>query len=171
MDLLIAAFSLIAKRYQDCELVIVGDGPEKEALIRKAIDLGLRNRILFTGAVYDPIELAQYMNESSVYVLAGMGGLSINDAMCFSLPIICSVCDGTERDLVVDGVNGYFFEENDVNSLVEKINLILSDPSKAVEMGRKSLQIIKENVNLNTFTNMYIAALDYAIGRQDMGVN
>ena len=97
------------------------------------------------------------MNESSVYVLAGMGGLSINDAMCFSLPIICSVCDGTERDLVVDGVNGYFFEENDVNSLVEKINLILSDPSKAVEMGRKSLQIIKENVNLNTFTNMYIA--------------
>ena len=171
VDLLIAAFSLIAKRYQDCELVIVGDGPEKEALIRKAIDLGLRNRILFTGAIYDPIELAQYMNESSVYVLAGMGGLSINDAMCFSLPIICSVCDGTERDLVVDGVNGYFFEENDVNSLVEKINLILSDPSKAVEMGRKSLQIIRENVNLNTFANMYIAALDYTIGRQDMGVN
>ena len=135
----------------------------KEALIRKAIDLGLRNRILFTGAIYDPIELAQYMNESSVYVLAGMGGLSINDAMCFSLPIICSVCDGTERDLVVDGVNGYFFEENDVNSLVEKINLILSDSLKATQMGEKSLQTIKERVNLNTFAKVYREAIEFAV--------
>ncbi|ETK12582.1 hypothetical protein T235_08430 [Tannerella sp. oral taxon BU063 isolate Cell 8/11] len=109
VDLLIKAFSLIVERYRDSELVIVGDGPEKDALIKRAIDLGLRDKIIFTGAVYDLIELAQYMNESSVYVLAGMGGLSINDAMCFSLPIICSVCDGTEKDLVFEGENGFFF--------------------------------------------------------------
>ena len=64
------------------------------------------------------------MNESTVYVLAGMGGLSINDAMCFSLFVICLVCDGTEKDLVADGVNGYFFKEGDANDLVDKISLI-----------------------------------------------
>ena len=163
VDLLIMAFSSIVERYRDSELVIVGDGPERESLIKKAIDLGLRDKILFTGAVYDPIELAQYMNESSVYVLAGMGGLSINDAMCFSLPIICSVCDGTEKDLVLEGDNGFFFKEDDVADLAEKLNWMLSDLSKAMRMGEKSLQIIKERVNLDTFANMYKEALDYAI--------
>ncbi len=165
VDLLILAFNLIAKKHQDCELVIVGEGPEKKRLIKMAADLGISDKILFTGAVYDLIKLGQYMRESSLYVLAGMGGLSINDAMCFSLPIVCSVCDGTERDLLLDGENGYFFREDDVDDLVQKIDLILSDPSKAVEMGRKSLQIIRENANLNSFTNMYIEALYHAIGR------
>ena len=161
--LLIKAFSLIVERYRDSELVIVGDGPEKDALIKRSIDLGLRDKIIFTGAVYDLIELAQYMNESSVYVLAGMGGLSINDAMCFSLPIICSVCDGTEKDLVFEGENGFFFKEDDVADLTEKLNWILSDLPKAVQMGEKSLQIIKERANLDVFSNMYKKALSYAV--------
>ena len=163
VDLLIKAFSLIVERYRDSELVIVGDGPEKDALIKRAIDLGLRDKIIFTGAVYDLIELAQYMNESSVYVLAGMGGLSINDAMCFSLPIICSVCDGTEKDLVFEGENGFFFKEDDVADLTEKLNWILSDLPRAAQMGEKSLQIIKERVNLDVFSNMYKKALSYAV--------
>ena len=163
VDLLIKAFSLIVERYRDSELVIVGDGPEKDALIKRSIDLGLRDKIIFTGAVYDLIELAQYMNESSVYVLAGMGGLSINDAMCFSLPIICSVCDGTEKDLVFEGENGFFFKEDDVADLTEKLNWILSDLPKAVQMGKKSLQIIKERANLDVFSNMYKKALSYAV--------
>ena len=113
--------------------------------------------------MYDLIELAQYMNESSVYVLAGMGGLSINDAMCFSLPIICSVCDGTEKDLVFEGENGFFFREDDVADLTEKLIWILSDLPKAVQMGKKSLQIIKERANLDVFSNMYKKALSYAV--------
>ena len=166
VDLLILAFSSIAKRFRDSELVIIGDGPEKDTLIRRAIDLGLRDKILFTGAVYDPIELAQYMNESSVYVLAGMGGLSINDAMCFSLPIICSVCDGTEKDLVLEGENGFFFKEDDVADLTEKLNWILSDLPKAMQMGKRSFQIIKERANLDIFSDMYKRALNYAVQHQ-----
>ena len=128
-----------------------------------AVNLGLSDKILFTGAIYDPMELGQYMRGASLYVLAGMGGLSINDAMCFSLPIICSVCDGTERDLVRDGVNGFFFKENDVVDLSQKMYLILSNPPMAEEMGKKSLQIIMERANIDTFTKMYRSALDYAM--------
>lgn len=68
----------------------------------------MTDSIRFIGAVYDPEKLGAYMNESTVYVLAGMGGLSINDAMTYGMPVLCSVCDGTERDLVIDGKNGFF---------------------------------------------------------------
>ena len=111
VDLLLEAFSMLAPEYVEAELVIVGDGPELESLKDQASKLGLMSKISFVGAIYDPLVLGKYMDDSTVYVLAGMGGLSINEAMCYSLPIICSVCDGTEKDLVVDGENGFYFFE------------------------------------------------------------
>ena len=106
------------------------------------------------------------MHESSVYVLAGMGGLSINDAMCFSLPVICSVCDGTEKDLITDGVNGYIFQEGNVDSLAYKIDLVLSDRTKAKVMGEASYRVIKEKINLETVSQRYIDAFNYVISKQ-----
>ena len=55
--------------------------------------------------------LAKCFMKAQVYVLAGMGGLSINEAMCYSLPIVCSVCDGTEKHLVYENKNGHFFRD------------------------------------------------------------
>ena len=161
VDLLIDAFNIVVKQIPDAELVIVGDGPEKEILEKQVQVLGLEEKIVFTGAIHDAFLLGQHMNESSVYVLAGMGGLSINEAMCYSLPIVCSVCDGTERDLITDGVNGYFFKENDVNSLSEKIETLLLNPKEAAAMGERSLKIIKEKINTETVSQRFIDAFEY----------
>lgn len=132
VDLLIEAFARTLTQYPDSELVIVGNGPELDNLKKQAASLGLplrskeengvdgRGCVRFIGAVYDPKELGAYMNEATVYVLAGMGGLSINDAMTYALPVVCSVCDSTERDLVTDGRNGLFFRDGDADSLTEK---------------------------------------------------
>ena len=65
--------------------------------------------------------------------------------------------------MVRDGVNGFFFKENDVVDLSQKMYLILSNPPMAEEMGKKSLQIIMERANIDTFTKMYRSALDYAM--------
>ncbi len=165
VDLLLQAYKSVADRYPDSELVIIGDGPEKENLIQQSADLGLADKTVFTGAIYDPLILGQYMNESTVYVLAGMGGLSINDAMCFSLPVICSVCDGTEKDLVINGVNGYFFKEGDANDLANKIDLILSDTDTAKRMGIAGCEVIENKININTVTQRYIDAFNYAMSQ------
>ena len=110
---MIEAFWKVAADYPEAELVIVGDGPELDNLRQQANDLQLADSIRFIGAVYDPKTLGAYMNESSIYVLAGMGGLSINDAMTYGMPVLCAVCDSTERDLVKEGKNGYFFKDGD----------------------------------------------------------
>ncbi|MCI1682366.1 MAG: glycosyltransferase [Bacteroides sp.] len=116
--------------------------------------------VRFIGAVYDPKELGAYMNESTVYVLAGMGGLSINDAMSYGMPIICSVCDSTERDLVVDGKNGFIFREGDVYSLVDKLEYLFDHPQRCEEMGVESERIIREKINIETVSNRYIRAFE-----------
>lgn len=170
VDLLIAAFARTLTQYPDAELVIVGNGPELDNLKKQAAALGLplrskeengvdeRGCVRFIGAVYDPKELGAYMNEATVYVLAGMGGLSINDAMTYALPVVCSVCDSTERDLVTDGRNGLFFRDGDADSLTEKILQLLASPQECRRMGQESERIIREQINIDTVSERYLKA-------------
>ncbi|WP_287641674.1 glycosyltransferase family 4 protein [Bacteroides sp.] len=170
VDLLIEAFARTLTQYPDAELVIVGNGPELNNLKNQATSLGLplrskeengvdgRGCVRFIGAVYDPKELGAYMNEATVYLLAGMGGLSINDAMTYALPVVCSVCDSTERDLVTDGRNGLFFRDGDADSLTEKILQLLASPQECRRMGQESERIIREQINIDTVTERYLKA-------------
>lgn len=158
VDLLMDAFTKVLKEFPDAELVVVGDGPEREPLGRQARALGITDRILFTGGVYDPKTIGAYMSASAVYVLAGMGGLSINDAMAYGLPVICSVCDGTERDLVTHNGNGLFFQENNADDLSEKIALLLRNPALRLKMGDASLRMIEERINLESVSDRYLDA-------------
>lgn len=170
VDLLIEAFARTLTQYPNAELVIVGNGPELDNLKKQATALGLplrskeengvdgRGCVRFIGAVYDPKELGAYMNEATVYVLAGMGGLSINDAMTYALPVVCSVCDSTERDLVTDGRNGLFFRDGDADSLTEKILQLLASPQECRRMGQESERIIREQINIDTVSERYLKA-------------
>ena len=155
VDLLIHAVKKLVNSFPTLQLVIIGDGPEKEYLMNQADNEGVADHILFTGAIHEPRMLGMYMNESAIYVLAGMGGLSINDAMAYGLPIVCSVCDSTERDLVEDGKNGFFFKENDVDSLVQILERLLRSPELCKQMGEKSKQIIESKINLETVSSLY----------------
>lgn len=158
VDLLIEALPKVIAQFPDTELVIVGDGPELENLKQQAEQLNLSSYIRFAGSVYKPEVLGAYMNESAVYVLAGMGGLSINDAMTYGMPVICSVCDSTERDLVTDGKNGFFFKAGDANSLAEKITTLFSSPELCEKMRKESQRIILEEINIDTVSQRYLDA-------------
>lgn len=162
VDLLIQSVAQLSKTYPQIELLVAGYGPEEKALKELALKLGVPQRVKFLGGIYDPFTLGQYLNESQIYILAGMGGLSINDAMCFAKPIICSVADGTEKQLVRDGENGYYFENGNLEDLVRKISQLLSDPMKIESFGNRSLEIIQKEVNIHTVLDAYIKAFEFA---------
>ena len=157
-EVLIEAFRKVAADYPEAELVIVGDGPELDNLRQQANDLQLADSIRFIGAVYAPKTLGAYMNESSIYVLAGMGGLSINDAMTYGMPVLCAVCDSTERDLVMEGKNGYFFKDGDADSLADRIREMFESPERCKEMGKESERMIREKINMETVSERYLKA-------------
>ena len=80
---------------------IVGDGPERGQLEAAAASMGLSD-VRFFGARYDDVSL--YFLMADLFVLPGLGGLAINQAMMHGLPVVCGPADGTERDLF-DGGN------------------------------------------------------------------
>jgi glycosyltransferase involved in cell wall biosynthesis len=165
VDMLIQSIKDLLPVFPDIELVVVGFGPEEESLKSFATELGVADHIRFVGGVYDSVTLGRYLHNSSVYMLGGMGGLSINDAMCFAKPVICSVADGTEKRLVRDGYNGYYFENNNQDSLNHTIRKILAEPEKIRTFGINSLKIIKEEVNIHTVLREYDVAFQYVLNK------
>lgn len=166
VDMLITAVANLKSKYPDIELLVVGDGPEKANLELQAENLNIKDSVNFLGGVYNANLFGQYIMSSGIYVLAGMGGLSINDAMIFGLPVICSVCDGTEKYLVREGYNGLFFKEGNQQDLEKKISYLFDDPSLRESMGQNSAKIIEEEINIKNVVNRYINAFVTIAGNE-----
>jgi glycosyltransferase involved in cell wall biosynthesis len=165
VDLLIDALEKLKIQFPNIELLVVGKGPEEENLQRQTTLLGLQNHVRFVGGVYEIAILGQYFMASSIYVLAGMGGLSINEAMCFGLPVVCSEADGTERELVRENQNGHFFEDGNLESLRNQLEKMLSNLAKTKQMGIESERIIKEEINIHTVLKKYVDTFEYVINQ------
>ncbi len=163
---LIDAIALLQQDFPEIELIIIGKGKEEDNLRKQAKQLGIEKHVRFLGGIYDNETLGRYLNISSIYVLAGMGGLSINQAMAFGKPVICSTADGTETRLVKDGYNGFYFKDDDIHDLAKKIRIILSDKELCKKMGENSLKIIDEDVNVHKVIKEYVAAFNFVAGSQ-----
>jgi glycosyltransferase involved in cell wall biosynthesis len=161
VHLIIEAMEFLKGKFPNIELVIIGTGPETDNLKQLAADSGLEQNLRFVGGVYNNETLGKYFLASQIYVLAGMGGLSINEAIAFGKPVVCSIADGTEKALVTEGLNGYYFKDDDALDLAKKIELLLSIPEKAEEMSANSLSVIANKINIHTVIKGYVEAFNY----------
>ncbi len=161
VDLLIEAAARLKSEIPNIELIVIGKGKELENLKQQSQTLKVEENVKFVGAIYDDQEIGRYMQASSIYILAGMGGLSINQAMMFAKPVICSIADGTERHLVRDGFNGYYFENGNAEDLASKIKSLLLDADKVKKFGANSLSIIENEVNINTVLSKFLDAFNF----------
>lgn len=152
VDLLLGACAEI----QNVRLVIVGDGPEREALERLAGEIYPSAE--FAGAKHGA-ELKAYFAEADLFVLPGTGGLAVQEAMSYGLPVIVAQGDGTQDDLVREG-NGWQIPPDDFEALVAAMKDALSDTARLRRMGEESYRIVKEEINLETMAERFVTALN-----------
>jgi glycosyltransferase involved in cell wall biosynthesis len=137
------------------ELVIVGDGPDRPRL--QALAQTLYPPAAFTGALYDDALEAQF-RQADLFVLPGTGGLAMQQAMSFGLPVIAAEADGTQANLVRPG-NGWQIQPNNVDALRTALQQALSDIAALRKMGAESYRIVAEEVNLDKMVSVFIQAL------------
>lgn len=141
------------------ELVLVGDGPARERLT--AIATQYYPETQFTGALYDKALETQFC-KADLFVLPGTGGLAIQQAMSFGLPIIAAEADGTQGDLVRPN-NGWQIPSDNIQALTETLCEALSDNDQLRQMGRESYRIVSEEVNLDQMVDVFINAVNRSI--------
>lgn len=144
------------------ELVIVGEGPVKEELETMAKQVYPSAQ--FTGAKFGQ-ELEALFNSADLFVLPGTGGLAIQQAMSYGLPIIAAEADGTQDDLVRQG-NGWQIPAGDLKALQHTLAQALGEPSRLRLMGAESYRIVYDEINLEKMVLTFMDAIDYVQSRK-----
>ncbi len=152
VDLLLGACAEI----QNVRLVIVGDGPDREAFEELAAEIYPSAE--FVGAKHGA-ELKAHMEEADLFVLPGTGGLAVQEAMSYGLPVIVAQGDGTQDDLVRKE-NGWQIPPDDFDALVAAMKDALSDTARLRKMGAESFRIVKEEINIEKMVDVFAAALN-----------
>jgi glycosyltransferase involved in cell wall biosynthesis len=156
IDRLIEAAALLRDRKVDVVVTIVGDGPSSEPL--KALADQLQAPVKFLGRLTGDA-LAEVGRKADLFVLPGLGGLAIQEAMTWGLPVIVSQADGTELDLVQD--NGWIIEKENTVALADCIESAVSDPKRLRDKGNISYQIVRDTINLERMADRFIDALHH----------
>jgi glycosyltransferase involved in cell wall biosynthesis len=155
VDLLLQACSALPQEIQP-HVVIVGDGPSRTELEKLARQIYPHTE--FVGAKHGG-EVELYFANADLFVLPGTGGLAIQQAMAFALPVIVARGDGTQDDLVRNE-NGWQVPADDLQSLTNALRKALSDPSMLRQMGNASYRIVAEEINVDKMVEVFIQAMN-----------
>ena len=120
LDMLIDAIYALNSQKTLCNLVFVGDGPEKEKLITLSKKHNIETRVWFYGECYDEFQNAQLISSADVCVSPGNIGLTAIHVMMYGTPAITHDCfqfQGPEFEAIKPGVTGEFYKYGDQKSL------------------------------------------------------
>lgn len=138
LDLMLQAAAGLFRLVPQARLVIMGDGPERTRLERRALDLGIRARVAFTGWL-QPIWPA--MSRLSAYWLTSRSeGLpvSVLEAMAMGLPVVSTDVGGVS-EAIRDGVDGFTVRRcgrrRMAAALAEAAGFLLTHAERARSMG------------------------------------
>jgi glycosyltransferase involved in cell wall biosynthesis len=128
IDRLITAFGLIWHTQPNLRLVIVGEGPDREALQALAGELGVSDRIRWLGALPQSALAERYRRASTSfpYVLL--------EAAWRGLPIVMADTGGAGI-VVRDGDNGYVCRQNDLEFIAARLNELVRNRELRSRMG------------------------------------
>lgn len=129
----------------NAHLVYAGDGPLRENLEARALELGVSERVHMLGFVNQSQLPAAYC-ASDLLVLPSeydAFGLVVNEAMLCGCPVAVSEYVGARFDLVRDGENGFVFACGDVGALANILQSYLPDNSARTRMGEAARRRMK----------------------------
>ncbi len=135
-DEVMEAMPALLARHPDLAYLICGDGSDRPRLMQKARDLGLADRVVFTGYV-DEAEKVDHYRLADVFLLAGWGegfGIVLIEAMACGVPAIASILDASQ-EAVADGRFGLVCNPKDQASLIGAIEAALQRPVGPVPEG------------------------------------
>jgi glycosyltransferase involved in cell wall biosynthesis len=131
------------KKHPDLRVVLIGDGQDKAELQSLASELGITDRVTFTGML--PFsEVTGYLKAADLFGFASVTetqGLVTMEAMAAGLPVVAVDASGT-RDIVDDGEQGYLVPD-DVDALAGSFDRLLDSPETMQKFSANALERAK----------------------------
>ena len=128
--------------------VIVGEGPERTALEAQRQELGLENRVIFTGFRQD---IPAWLGHCSLFVLPSLYEgvpISLLEAMAAGKPVIASAIPGND-EAVTHAETGWLFPPGDADALAKAVRLLLADQNLAKQLATAGQAHVQKEFSIN----------------------
>jgi glycosyltransferase involved in cell wall biosynthesis len=162
---LLIAYSKYLQQFQDAawDLVLCGDGELRSQIEQKISDLNLQDYVHLTGFLQQE-QMLPYFAHAKCFIHASIQeqwGLVVNEAMASGLPVLVSNRCGCYEDLIVEGVNGFGFDPENLQQLTDLMLKISSDDVDLQKMGDRALEHI-QNFSPDRFARGLMQAVEYS---------
>jgi glycosyltransferase involved in cell wall biosynthesis len=141
-DMLLDLANIMAAKGMSFHLYVAGDGPLMDHLLKRRNDLGLEKHVSFLGHVEN---IHAFMSSLDIFLLTSRWegfGYVLLEAMACSRPVVCFNVS-SNPELIMDGVNGFLVEYDDLSSFAERIAQLAGDPELRLSMGNSGHEILR----------------------------
>ncbi|QCT93960.1 glycosyltransferase family 4 protein [Caminibacter mediatlanticus TB-2] len=154
IDILLNAIFELKKKIENYKVVIIGDGYEKEKLVKLTKKLQIEDKIEWKGFI--PKEnLSNYYSIFDVVVIPSRFegfGLTAIEAMSYKIPVIASNVDGL-KEIIKDGEDGLLFNKEESKILADKILQIYKDQRLKNKLGENAYEKVKQKFSYEVYKN------------------
>ena len=142
----------LARNRPGIQVLIAGEGPERESLGRLAVELGVGDSVRFLGARDDVPDVLRALDVAVCCSDREGGPLSVMEYMDAALPIVATSVGGVP-DLIEHGVHGLLVPAEDPLALARAIAEELSDPDRARAMGARASERRRREFDIDTLVH------------------
>ncbi|ESU34217.1 glycosyl transferase family 1 [Bacillus sp. 17376] len=147
---LIQAFALINQKYQESNLLIVGDGPQKKEYEELTERLGIGHATTFTGRVPND-KVPDYINKMSIFAVPSTEdsesfGVAAVEAMACGVPPVVSNVGGLP-EVVIEGKTGFVVPKENPEKLSEAMLKLIEDQEMRQRMATNGVVHVKQHYN------------------------
>jgi phosphatidylinositol alpha-1,6-mannosyltransferase len=144
---------------------LAGDGPERQAIDEAIERSGLQRRVRCLGKISEA-ELIELYGRGDLFVMPniivpgdmeGFGIVMLEAGVC-GLPTLAADLEGI-RDVIDEGVNGWFAPSGDADAFVERIRGLLDAPDELREAGKRTAEYVSSTFRWDSTAGRYLDAL------------
>jgi glycosyltransferase involved in cell wall biosynthesis len=166
---LLEAMPRVLQSFPSAGLVVIGQGPLRADLERRAADLGIEGSVRFLGAL-PPEELPPFYASADVFVAPSIVGdsgdreafgLVYAEAMASGCPVIGSAVGGT-KELIISRQTGLLVRQKDPEALAAAICEVLRDAELRQQISSRALAWVRSRFEQSVVSQRYSQALKWA---------
>jgi len=150
------ALAAVAAAKAPMRFVIVGDGPDRADLERRARELSLSDRVAFVGEVRDVAELVRHADVFLLTSETESFGLAALEALASGVPVVATRVGGVV-DVVREGVTGLLAPVGDVPAMAAALDALLGDEERRADFGRRATVDARERFRPDPVISRYEA--------------
>ncbi|BAZ45456.1 group 1 glycosyl transferase [Chondrocystis sp. NIES-4102] len=154
-DSLLQAFSKVAHKYPNWQLLILGKGELEQELKQMRDDLGLSsNQVIFTGSLKNPFAV---LKKAKFFAMASRNEgfpMAHGEALACGLPVIATDCPSGPNEMIRHELDGLLVPNQDIEALTLAMDSIMSDEQKRQQLAAHAKEVT-ERFGLENIINQW----------------